>query len=328
MKNNDNDKNVSYNDDMPINAVGKLIDNSIKNEKTTPQIKSNFVRGFESEQEDVKQNRLPQRRPLPTLNEGINERKASNLNNITEINRGNEENATTTKLNEYNAVNPQRRAGIGSSEREQRKRMLSGMDLDSPKNISLDKIPQNAITPKQQRPQRSTPYKTNKPAQDPFTSKRDSRFLVFKIAGFSVFFVTIIIMAFLVWQINSLQNQLAIYQETIESIPTAEAMEAMAQQEVQLRAQISSLNDDIYHLNNILAGNVLANVTPSDNVLDDATTQETSDNVHIVQPGDSLSTIAQNLLGSTAYVNLIMEANNLTGTNLGIGQSLIIPTLP
>jgi nucleoid-associated protein YgaU len=64
---------------------------------------------------------------------------------------------------------------------------------------------------------------------------------------------------------------------------------------------------------------------------EDATESEGQDAVdaegetYVVQEGDTLVTIARQFYGEGEKYTLIVEANNLEGTNISVGQELIIP---
>jgi nucleoid-associated protein YgaU len=56
-----------------------------------------------------------------------------------------------------------------------------------------------------------------------------------------------------------------------------------------------------------------------------AATTEAGTSIYVVQAGDTLSAISQKYYGTTAEIEKIQTANNMSGTDLQIGDELIIP---
>ena len=177
-------------------------------------------------------------------------------------------------------------------------------------------------------------------AKDPFTRQRESRFFIFKVASLAVFSVTVVILAFLVWQINSLQSQLEEAQSAVtETSDTEENALALATAQAEIRAledHIIILEAQLFGPPPVYSGDLdfydfdgfddgFDNVDIDQNI---GTPLQGEQQIHIVQSGDSLGVIAMNLLGSQFYADLIMEANNMTNPNITIGQELIIPAVP
>ncbi|MCL1995916.1 MAG: LysM peptidoglycan-binding domain-containing protein [Defluviitaleaceae bacterium] len=229
---------------------------------------------------------------------------------------------------------PQRKISADPEEREQRKRRLMGMDLEAPKNAaaSAERIPQTKVQPAQNQSKRtrSPQLQNNRPAADPFSRKRDAQFALIKIGALSGLVIALIVFVFLIWQINSLQSQLEettiAYQETEEFEALRAEFEQQEMALLEARAEIDSLNAMLASLIDpepIIDGNEYTNGdTPG--------AQTGGATVHTVQPGDSLSLIAQNLMGSGSAenVNAIMIANGLTNHNIAPGQQLTIPAAP
>lgn len=110
--------------------------------------------------------------------------------------------------------------------------------------------------------------------------------------------------------ITSWEHQTSQMQPTLSQLQEIEAF----------RNAIALIEQEVYYLENHIAilEQHLFGSTPVPPVY-------TNQRTHVVQAGENLSRISQNLLGSMAYIDLIMEANNLTNHNIHIGQILIIP---
>ena len=175
-------------------------------------------------------------------------------------------------------------------------------------------------------------YENSPKAKDPFTSKRETRFFVFKVTTVAVFSVTVGVMAFLGWQINRLQNELDYYQTAFhERSDSDELVLAMSENEQlqiisYLEQHIDFLEEKLFGLPPTFEGDLYDEYGTNVQIVENI--QEIGQRVHIVQPGESLSLISMNLLGTMHHADLIMQANNLPNHNIQPGQTLIIPDLP
>ena len=359
MKRNDSDKNIIYDDAMPINAVGKLLGDKKNNNR------GGFVKGFDTEEEPIQdpanavakgrvrevvhRDRVENReidRAAEGTTEGPRRYSRENLEN-TRPPRANNRSAnlqskevSTKPTQLYNPTTNedeqrlQRKISANPEEREQRKRRLMGMDLDAPKNISIDKMPEPKPHPRQSQTYQANRPKppqqqNNRPAADPFSRKREARYAILRVAAIGIFVINIVVLAFLVWNINSLQNELNEAREFQAEMYDLETMQDIISQQDQALAVARA---EIDRLEGLLSPGVLELVSPPPGEGDDPADPETPPTqagqvVHIVQSGESLSLIAQNLMGSSSPENVqaIMQANGLTGPNIGVGQELIIP---
>lgn len=173
-------------------------------------------------------------------------------------------------------------------------------------------------------------------AKDPFTSKRESRQMVIKHAVLGGCALFVVVLGVLVWQITSLSQQLSEARDQLENLPATEALatvmaehEAEAQElqeridwlETQLFGPPVTYEDNGYYLVQSDPDTVVA-ILPWE-------TGYTIETTHTVESGQNIGGIAQLVLGSTGYVNAIMEANGITNPgSLQIGQVLTIPSVP
>lgn len=357
MRSDENDKDSSYNDSMPINAVGKLIKN-IDTTKTGTHLnsKKGFVKGFSEDDDRLSHNNVNYNKNVVKSNQSshVPYNRQPQTARISETDQNNYDNDTNSNFSLD--ARPIRRLSANAQEREQRKRKLLGEDYEEPqqKNIeeikpphehivvsrdsrmSHEKPPLKQVQRQQPKPHSTAPQRkelqSKKTAKDPFVSKMEFRLFIFKMASLSVFIVTAIVMVFLIWQITSLQNQLQTAELTIAELPNVDELLDM---QTILQAEIHDLNAalEIYRNNSTLD----TTTQNSTNTLDEdsyistnipSLVDENITTTHIVQAGESISVIAQNVMGSTAHQDLLMQANGLTSPNISPGQELIIPPIP
>lgn len=126
-----------------------------------------------------------------------------------------------------------------------------------------------------------------------------------------IIFLLVCIIGLLISRKN-LKEQVA-EQALLEEKYTQQSLELNA-----LKDEISILNDA---LSKIDVKESEPTTTPTENTDKTATTNET----YTVKAGDSLSGISKSVYGDSSKFQIIYDANNLTSSNLYVGQELIIP---
>lgn len=102
-----------------------------------------------------------------------------------------------------------------------------------------------------------------------------------------------------------------------------EAQETIAQLEQEnetLRQEVAALS----------AGQQADDPPPSgqDSETDEVDDEEQASQTYVVQPGDSLSSIAQEFYGDPQMYQLIVDANGIDRSNIRVGDELVIPPSP
>lgn len=93
-------------------------------------------------------------------------------------------------------------------------------------------------------------------------------------------------------------------------------------QVITLQNEVNILNDELTKLK---AGVDTTTDTSTEQSTQDQSTTESSSQQYTVKSGDSLAGISQQFYGDPNKYNEIVQANNLTSTNLTVGQTLLIP---
>ncbi|MCL1935186.1 MAG: LysM peptidoglycan-binding domain-containing protein [Defluviitaleaceae bacterium] len=360
--NNNNRKKLEYDESMSINSTRKLLQSSnpnLNNINKSSINRPNFVKGFERDTEDlseisefIKEKTITQGLSGKNNISNIKNTQSKNLDHTQKLSYSQRQGGDISKLKKENNIEKtrqssnfeietinqnkktvpqetvriqQRKISIDSNDREKRRRAALSGDLETPKSIGRTQNIENITKQTNHiKTKEIEPSKIKSTPKDPFTRKREERLNFFKILGFSLFFISIIIMAFLVWQINTLQSRLVEAEQALYEMPELATAMAEAHDEIEmLEEEIEQLLSMIQNTSQNTETEII------DNFDGDFTPPELqTDRHHIVQSGESLSIISMNLLGSMAYVDLIMQANGLTNTNISVGQTLIIPSLP
>jgi LysM repeat protein len=172
---------------------------------------------------------------------------------------------------------------------------------------------------------------------DPFNMQKPRGLSPFKLIAFGETFVVLLLVAGLVWQITSLVRQrdeaLGAYVAAGNYLELREAYEASLEANARLQSLIDSYR---YRIEGLDGGDTYGNdpyteAPPNHGLGSDTILDPPPDVVtHIVATNENLGGIALRHYGSSAqvFVNLIMEANSLTSTNIQVGQPLVIPPRP
>jgi LysM repeat protein len=185
------------------------------------------------------------------------------------------------------------------------------------------------IARRTQRPER----RVNKPQLANFTGGLDVLTApIFKIIA-GVFLLMLIIMIFLIVQINGANSKIEKMEET--ALAAEENTESLSDMQMQLDG-LKQQNQELTDENNRL-GVQLSELTPSADPEDTtpgedgtSTPDETGTNdggqrTYTVVTGDSLSRISQNFYGDLAGIDRIKEANDMSNDSLTVGQEIVIP---
>ncbi len=149
-----------------------------------------------------------------------------------------------------------------------------------------------------------------------------------KIAVLSVFVVILIVLAALIFKINSDNTALDQALSTEENSPYAAKISALELGVERLEQRIAELTVQVDKLNTlVLPEESLPPQDPDAPDATDGTNTATGDRTYTVKGGDSLSKIATEFYGSSseANINKIKAANGLTSNNIRAGNTLKIP---
>jgi len=157
---------------------------------------------------------------------------------------------------------------------------------------------------------------------------------IVKMAVGAVIIIIIIIMMALVFRVNSVNARLAEANEKLAKIEDESAdFERTRIENSGLREQVNELEAEVDRLTELLKNQPVATPTPEQGSTTPATTapaqttpgSSTEATTYTVQRGDTLSSIASKFYSNAAEYQKIMDANNLTNTNIFVGQVLRIP---
>jgi len=160
---------------------------------------------------------------------------------------------------------------------------------------------------------------------------------VVKMAVGAVIIIVLIIMTALVFRVNSVNAQLAEANNKLARAGDDSAdYQRMLIENGGLKEQIDELEKEIERVTALLETSTPISQTPNpvtpgvETQPPQATPgtgvqQPANSTTYVVQRGDTLSSIAQRYYGNSGEYRRIMDANNLTNTNIFPGQPLIIP---
>jgi|GEM_PF-3601290 len=154
-----------------------------------------------------------------------------------------------------------------------------------------------------------------------------------RVIVFSSFLLLLCILVFLVLRINDVTRQLDRMQDGTFPLQSSVEVEALISQNASLTQQIFDLENEISSLHHQMNSLGLPEFIPQstyingnqEQILSGQPTPTTGSITHIVQPGQSLSSISSQFFGNPGEYHRIVDANNLQTTELQIGQVLLIP---
>ena len=353
-------KHDEYDDAMSVNAVGKLLE-SINQEKKPNEAELIKQRAEQKEEVTYPEGYVPpsftkepverrqyERRETDRKRASHDEDGLPFEDRLKRTNRHEADESETEEKQSMTADFSRRKISLDAAEREKRRRVLLGIDLDPPKNNAADMLPRHDVSEPayQEQPIKRPQMNTKKVAADPFTRKKQNAAPpVMRLAVLGVFFVTLSLLAFFIWRNNALNAQLAEQEEARE-------VSAMAEDQAQmdtLEAEIEELNNYIAQLQQQLR--LLAPTEEEQGLLaellnlgeEETGAEETSvsvplqpagpigpagSTIHVVQEGELLGSIASYHFGSWLHYTHIMQTNGLTSVNIRPGDELIIVPLP
>ncbi|MDL2248066.1 LysM peptidoglycan-binding domain-containing protein [Tyzzerella sp. OttesenSCG-928-J15] len=154
---------------------------------------------------------------------------------------------------------------------------------------------------------------------------------IFKVLA-GVFVLMLVLMVFFVFKFNSANKEVKELTAKLEEMENnAEKLASAETENAALKQQVSELKDQnnsyIFQIQDLQSQTTVPGTTPSESTGGSApqTQSPTGSSEYTVVSGDSLSKISNHFYGNTSGVDLIKQANNLSGDNLQVGQTLIIP---
>ena len=147
-------------------------------------------------------------------------------------------------------------------------------------------------------------------------------------------FAAIVIMAVLIFMLNAANGRLAEADDLVASYEALERTNGVLKMDLEAaQAEIDSLtvrlNDAEGQLYALNPPEMVDQGGPGgENAPDGGGTPPAGGTTHVVQSGETLGAIAQQHYGNASLFALIQQANGLTGSNISVGQTLVIPPQP
>lgn len=349
-------KREEYDESMSVNAVGKLLE-SINNSKTEREQERE---GQPTQSEEVSSAKSegypegyvpPSERPVKPVH--VNRRsyedeipfedKLKKIPREGMVDLDDDEEQYDEDKQSQTAEFASRKISLDTAERERRRKVLLGLDLDPPKVSPADMLPQHDISEAKytqtQQQERHHPNTTKRAAADPFTKKKqNSSPSVFRVASFIIFIGLFSVIAFLLVQVTRLNAQLLEKEEALFASTVVVPVDEIEMQELQseieeLTSYVAFLQSQLNELDPAqsevhFGTDVNAPVPPQSSATLPSTTIGPTETIeYTVQSGETLGEIATKFFGSMIYYQHIMDTNGLASENVSIGQELLIVPL-
>ena len=291
-----------YDEAMTINAVGRLLDKSNKLNTADASLEHTIRNSFAAElKKERKEKNGDYRDILYNHKSDYSETSKVNFPNISKRadkhsdDYGNSSNKKSSRSQNRNSVSSSRTKMTVSDEDDYRRIALT--EIDDYEQLEDETTPVSVL----------------------------------RVVVFCVFLTFLGTLVFLVFRINTLTRHLDQLQAgvTIEQPIDVEILmgqrDELQEQVVTLESIVTDLLDQVYGLDFSEDGNQVADTTSPSNETTESQPQAGGPTIHIVQAGQSLSSLSTLYFGVSNEYQRIIDANNLTSTNLSLGQELIIP---
>ncbi len=173
--------------------------------------------------------------------------------------------------------------------------------------------------------------KASEPRRQSEPKGAEPNLFLFKTAVSLAFVLILMVLAAVVFKVNSNLEFLQQFEKTAEEGGlSAETIKAMREESAQLRSTVEGLTLQLEEIQQKLGSgqtNYVEDSTeaPPSNPSEAGDQNEGGETTYTVKSGDSLSRISSKFYGTTNGYQKIKDANNLKSDNLTAGQVLVIP---